>query len=773
MQNKVVYEVKTPRTGEETPESMAQFLASFTNLLTSRFFIFKKGIPFSFEIVVEKQIVRFFLIVPETYAPFAVSQLTSQYPKASVIKQKDMLPEIVEDVKQSQIGQLGLRENYLYPLRIYSEFSEVDPLSSLLGILSKSKPDDVVVIQYLLVPTSSKWHKEGERQIQKKIKKADGTEEANPYAAIIKEKIKEHGFKTGIRIFVKSNDPIYFKQVATTFSGFNNASGNGLFLKTPSFLSRKGYFNALLAREDKYIPKNQILNISELATLFHFPSETLSKITNVSWTKTILSEAPENLPVAIDKSDDEKRKINFFARTEYKNSPTVFGIKKLDRRRHTYIIGKTGTGKSTLIANMAINDMRNGEGLAVIDPHGDLVEVLLDFVPKNRINDVIYLNPADTHATFRLNLLESEPSQKDLVASGIVAIFQKLYAHSWGPRLEYILRNTILALLELPDANLLMVPKILTDKSYRKKVVPKLSDPVVRAFWENEFEKMSPQQQTEAISPILNKVGQFLSSGKIRDIVGHPKSTVDLEEAMNSGKIVLFNLSQGKIGEDSSALLGAMTITKLQLAAMNRVNMAEDERRDFYLYVDEFQNFATNSFIKILSEARKYRLNLILANQYMGQLSEELRSAIFGNVGTLLSFIVGAEDMDYLAKEFGERFEQEDLLALGNHQALMKIAIDGLTTAPFHAYTLPLPRSINQNREKVLRVSRERYAKKSSSYENDENSSKTFEKDVSNSNKESHSQKSETNHSNKKSGRKEGENKSKSSLEKSGTLFSS
>lgn len=711
MEERLVFELKTPRTGEETPEAMVQFLASFTNLLTSRYRFFKRGIPFSLELAVQDQSVHFYMTVPESYGPFAVSQMSSQYPKASILKQEhDYLPALLQN-RQGQVGQLLLRHNFLLPLRSYTEFSDVDPLSSLLGILSKAQKDDTVVIQFLIVPTPVKWHGEGERAMNKKTKKADGTEEANPHAAIIGEKIKQHGFQVGIRLFVKSETPTLFKQVATTFSSFNNPSGNSLHLKKPPMWNRSAFYEAMSGRSARFIPKRQILNLSEIATMYHMPGLNLSKLTNITWTKKILSEAPENIPISEGLDEEQKHLVNFFARTEFKNEERVFGIKKEDRRRHMYVIGKTGTGKSTLIANMVINDMRNGAGMAVIDPHGDLVESILDYVPKSRINDVVYLNPADTEATFRLNLLESTPEQKDLVASGIVAIFHKLYAESWGPRLEYILRNTILALLELPDANLLMVPKMLADAKYRKKVVPTIKDPIIRSFWENEFEQMRPQQQSEAISPILNKVGQFLSSGKIRNIVGHSKSTVDLEEAMNTGKIVLFNLSQGKIGEDSAALLGAMTITKLQLSAMNRVNVSEEERRDFYLYVDEFQNFATNSFIKILSEARKYRLNLVLANQYMAQLSPELKSAIFGNVGTLMSFIVGAEDMEYLAHEFGERFTTEDILSLGNHQGLLKLAIDGITSAPFHAYTLPLPRSINQNKEKVLRISRERYGK--------------------------------------------------------------
>ena len=344
-------------------------------------------------------------------------------------------------------------------------------------------------------------------------------------------------------------------------------------------------------------------------------------------------------------------------------------------------------------------------------PHGDLSEILLDYIPSYRINDVCYLNPADKEHPFSINILEvTNPAQAELVASGIVSIFYKLYSYSWGPRLEYILRNTLLTLTQVPNATLVDVVRILTHKNYRMGVVEKLTDQVLQDFWTKEFEKMPDRLREEAINPILNKVGQFVSSPLIRGIIGQPHSTIDLEQIMNEGKILIVNLSQGRLGEDNSALLGAMIITKLQLAAMNRVNVPEEQRRDFYLYVDEFQNFATDSFIKILSEARKYRLNLCLANQYMAQIAEPVQKAILGNAGTLIAFLLGAEDAFILEKEFGEIFTQKNLVGLSNFQVIIKLAIDNLTSRPFFAYTLPLPKSVNQNREKVIKVSQERYS---------------------------------------------------------------
>jgi hypothetical protein len=708
--NKVVLEIKTPRSGEETPEAMSQFLSSLVNLKRQLFYFYRLGIPISLEIASFNQSIHFFIVVPEKFQTLIEGQLIVQYPKALISKTKDYLPDILSSTEQLYEGRLKLKHSSLFPIKTFKDFKEVDPISSILGILSKVNVNDKVVIQYLLVPVGLGWQAKGEKIIYS-TKDPNGENTVSPYKKTISDKISEHGFKTGIRILVKSENPGLFFDIINGFSIFNNPGGNSFALKRPHLWQKKRFEKALLSRSKSFIPMNQILNISELASLYHFPTEQLSKIHNLSWTKTIFSDPPENLPTAQGLTDEEKHDINFFANTVYKNKEVNFGIKRKDRRKHSYFIGKTGAGKSTLIANMVINDIKNGEGVAVIDPHGDLTEIILDYIPANRINDVIYLNPADPTGMFRLNPLETGGTQKELIASGIVSIFKKIYGNSWGPRLEYILRNTILTLLEVQDSTFLEVPSLLTDKNYRDKVVAKLNDPVLKNYWINEFETMQPKLMSESISPILNKVGQFISSNIIRTIVGSPKSTIDLEKIMNEGKILLLNLSQGKLGEDNSSLLGAMIITKLQLAAMNRVDIPEEERKDFYLYVDEFQNFATSSFIKILSEARKYRLDLILANQYIAQVPEDVRAAIFGNVGTLLSFIVGAQDAFYLTKEFGERFKEEDFLALGNYQILTKLTIDSITCPPFVAKTLTLPLSKNQNREKVIRVSKERYSK--------------------------------------------------------------
>jgi len=412
--------------------------------------------------------------------------------------------------------------------------------------------------------------------------------------------------------------------------------------------------------------------------------------------------------------------ITVFAETNFRNQYRQFGIKTDDRRRHMYLVGKTGMGKSTILENMIVDDIRSGKGVMVVDPHGDLAEKIIDYIPASRVNDVIYFNPSDIDYPIAFNIVEQvEPHLRHLVASGLIGVFKKLWADSWGPRLEYILRNAILAVLDYPGSTLLAITRMLSDKNFRKKVIEKIQDPVVKSFWVNEFSGYANNFASEAVSPIQNKVGQFLSSALIRNIVGQVKSSIDLREVMDTGKILILNLSKGRIGEDNSALLGAMMITKVQLSVMSRVDILERDRKDFYLYIDEFQNFTTDSFANILSEARKYRLNLIMAHQYIEQLGEIVKPAVFGNVGTLVVFRVGATDAEELVKEFTPTFTEEDLVNLAKYEFYIKLMIDGVSSDPFSARgRAPLAEDEKtDNKEKVIKVSRERYAKQRAAVE--------------------------------------------------------
>ena len=408
----------------------------------------------------------------------------------------------------------------------------------------------------------------------------------------------------------------------------------------------------------------------------------------------------------------------FFAKTNFRGKNRAFGIKSDDRRRHMYVLGKTGTGKTTVLENMILQDIRMGHGIAMVDPHGESAEKILDRIPEERIDDVVYFNPADNECPVGFNILEvPDPKYKHLIASDLMGVFTKLWAGVWSARMEYILNNCVLALLDTPGSTLLGIMRILVDRDYRQNIVANIKDPVVKSFWVNEYERWQEKFRSEAIAPIQNKVGQFLSTAIIRNIVGQSQSTINIPEIMNKGKILIVNVAKGRIGEDNSALLGAMLITKIQLAAMERVRVPEKERIDFYLYVDEFQNFATKSFASILSEARKYKLNLIISHQYIGQLmtdvSTEVRDAVFGNVGTMIIFRIGATDAEFLENEFAPEFTQQDLVCLSNFSIYLKLMVDGTTSRPFSADTLP-PFSVSEsegNMEKIIVRSRELYGK--------------------------------------------------------------
>lgn len=404
--------------------------------------------------------------------------------------------------------------------------------------------------------------------------------------------------------------------------------------------------------------------------------------------------------------------INFFGQTTFRGENKKFGIKIDDRRRHFYVIGKTGMGKTEMIKNMIIQDIEAGRGVGLVDPHGEAAEEIIDFIPKERIKDVVYFNPSDINHPIAFNIMENvNPEHRHLVSGGLMGVFKKIWPDVWSSRMEYILNNAILSLLEIPGSTLLGINRLLADAEYREKVISRVKDPVVKSFWTKEFARYNQRYETEATAAIQNKIGQFISTPLIRNIIGQPKSSIDIRKIMDEKKIMIMNLSKGRIGEDCSRLLGSLVITKLQMAAMSRVDMPEKERNDFFLYVDEFQNFATDSFASILSEARKYRLSLILAHQYIAQMEESVRDAVFGNIGTFVSFRVGADDAEVLEREFSPEFYVHDLVNLAKYNIYVKLMIEGVTSRPFSAMTLyPLPLPLKSYKEEIVEFSRKTYA---------------------------------------------------------------
>jgi len=413
-------------------------------------------------------------------------------------------------------------------------------------------------------------------------------------------------------------------------------------------------------------------------------------------------------------------KITRLAITDFRDLEQCFGIKEKNRLSHMYILGKTGTGKSTLLKNMIVSDIKDGNGLAVVDPHGDLAGDILNFIPKSRIKDTIYFNPADFDFPICFNPLEKvHPDYHALVASNLISVFKKLWIEFWGPRMEYILRNTILTLLDYPESSLLDLMQLLTDKDFRKKVVEKVTNPQLKNFWEKEFDKYSVWMRTEAISPIQNKVGQFLATPMLRNIFAQDKSSINIREILDQGKILIVNLSKGQIGEDMCALIGSLITTSIELAALSRANTPENKRRPFYLYIDEIQSFITLSLADMLSESRKYGLSLILTHQYLNQLDEKIRHSIFGNTGTFISFRLGHLDAILMAKEFFPVFDVCDLINLSNYHIYLKLMIDGVTSKPFSAVTLPPPQHQEGFKDKIIAASRKSYARPKTEVERD------------------------------------------------------
>ncbi len=728
----------------------------------------------SIEIANFGDLIRFYVWIRSDLKELFESQLYAQYPDIEIYERKDY-GETLTQKKSLISAKLSLQEPYVYPIKKYRQFEDAiakktyDSLSGIVSSLSKlHQAEDKAVVQIIFSPLADNWHKAGLRHIQlasnassfaskmrlaflqwsmqnelllkgitillfpfailrnviraflpkdssaldelEKIQRGEEIRDDTIKNSML-GKIAKLGFKVAIRIVYATDNADMraaeskVREIAGSFKQFNLPHLNGFKIVSTN-RNRQLILSAALNRA---MDPAFILNAEELASVFHLPISTI-EVHNIAVITSKTLAPPQKVPLLTAGNPE----VTPLGESNFRDQRKPFGMKREDRRRHLYIIGKTGMGKSTLLENMIYADIQNGNGLAVIDPHGDLAEKAMSFVPAKRTNDVIVFDPSDVQYPLAFNMIEQvSPEQRNLVASGLVGVFKKLYADSWGPRLEYILRNTILSLLEYPNSTMLAIMRILTDDDFREKVVAKVSDPLVKNFWVSEYNKMSDKQRIEAISPIQNKVGQFLSSSIIRNILGQPKSAFQIRWAMDNKKIVIVNLSKGKIGEDNSALLGSMFVTRFQLDAMSRADMAEKDRNDFYLYVDEFQNFATNAFATILSEARKYRLNLVIANQYIAQMPEEVRDAVFGNVGSMVSFQVGFDDAEYLQSQFNEEILPKDLLQLPRGFVYLKMLVDNMPTNTFSANTFPPMKVENADlqKDKVQKVSRERYGK--------------------------------------------------------------
>jgi len=729
----------------------------------------------SFEMVHKNGNIFFHARVPEPLVEFVSGQLYATYPQIEIVEISDYTQKFLENSSHA-MGKISLGSSSLWPIKRYSQFEDktsmttYDPLSGLILPLTQGmEENDIAGIQITLRPFNDgifrdrakevlqilsagiykyDWSKGGFQNnyltfgFWNRVKSfpkrmfyflirggAKGTEEEKSVSIdeiqktvherendidAAQDKISRMVFEVEIKIFYSTekknpqgrmNQKI--KEMSSPFKQFNIPYLNTLEFSEEEYSSQK-FLEKIV---ENFVNSNQtmILNTEELATLFHMPNQTVT-IPQIDWISSRKISPSSDIPRFPEEN------LTLLGETNFRGKNIEFGIRPDDRRRHMYVVGKTGMGKSTILENMIFSDIQEGKGVAVIDPHGDLAEATLSFVPKKRTNDVILFDPADREFPISFNMLECpNPHQRDLVASGVLGVFKKMFAESWGPRLEHILRNTLLALIEAENQSLMGILRMLADKKYRTEIIAQVKDPVVLSFWNDEFGAWQPKQVTEAVAPIQNKVGQFLSSSLVRNILGQTKSSFDVRHAMDNGKIIVVNLSKGKIGEDVSAMLGAMFITKFQIDVMSRADIAEKDRKDFYLYVDEFQNFATDSFGTILSEARKYKLNLTVANQYLAQMEDSVREAIFGNVGSMVSFQVGYDDAKALSDQFGgeDFITAEDIGTLPKYQVYIRLMVNGMPSPVFSANTLPPPKHnfSEKQLQKVIKVAREKYAK--------------------------------------------------------------
>lgn len=748
----VLLMLEIPRTNDKKELAAEQMFASLHGILRDKKELKNSGgvqEHLSFEIVSTAGQIKFYVWVPKVLQSFVEGQIYSQYPTVQIYKMNEDYVDNRDKYPVKYSAELGLIESDALPIKTFDTF-EVDPLAGITGTLAKLDPDqsEEMWIQILTRPIPDDWHKNTTDKWVQRVKagkksllpgigidwtylveilgalfrppaggsgsdapKVELSERAKTQIAKAEEKATKLGYEVKIRLaYLGSSDvdaKLNMQALVGTFKQFNSTNLNG-------FKQVGGSFNAKdldAYKMRQFSDHGFILNISELASVYHLP-HTSVETPNIVWASSKTAEPPAKLPVLTGNPVNDEE-ISAFGLTNFRGINHQFGLLRRDRSRHVYIIGQTGAGKSGLLELLALSDVFYNQGYCIIDPHGDFAIDNLKFVPRERISDVVYFNPADTAYPVAFNPLEvSDPAKKPNICSEVIGVLKRMFGDSWGPRLEHILRYTLLALLDRPETTLLDISRMLTDRDFRKETLDYCNDVTVLQFWKHEFGQWNEKQVNESIAPVLNKVGAFTANPIIRNIIGQPKSSFDIRKIMDEGKILVVNLSKGLIGEDNAGILGAFLVTKVQLAAMSRSDIPDvKDRRPFYLYVDEFQNFATESFAVILSEARKYGLNLTVANQYVAQMTDQVRDAVFGNVGTTISFRVSADDAPVLVKQFEPTFEASDLLQLNNRHFIISMIINGEKVPAFSATTLSIPDSPADNFDAIVEASRSAYGR--------------------------------------------------------------
>ncbi len=692
--------VKIPPQSSEKENAMEEFLKSLHRVLPN-------GAPISLEMFSSNQFLKFYLVIPKEYRGVLESQLYAQYPNAEIEEAEDYLG----DLSTGAFEELSLKRSSIYPINTYHALEE-NLLKNLSAMLSKTESGEQVIIQLALKRVGSKFWQRNLAAAKYSLsgKKYKGDTPSPAYA-----KLSRDLYIGKLRVCYITPQKLTSESKLRTLLGlFKLVKGPQNELKKKKIQLSKLSAQAFKAR---VFEKGDLWSPEELATLYHFPYSG-NVVSNVVQTTSKRAPAPDILP---REGLVEEKEVSFIGETNFRNDKYKFGIKRFDRRRHLYVVGKTGSGKSRLLELLLISDIKNGAGCCLIDPHGDLADELLKFVPKERVKDVVYINPTDRDFPIGFNPLEPVENfeERAHLSRFLISIFKKLFAENWNARMEHLVRYITLALLETPDSNVLGIPRMLSDTNFRQRVIKQIQDPVVKSFWTNEFSANNEQFISTAAVPILNKVGQFISNPIIRNMVGQRKNMLDFEKFMNEGKIVIINLSKGKLGEENAALLGSMFITKIQQAALARAKMEEEQRRDFYFYVDEFQNFATDAFSTILSEARKYHLDLTIAHQYIAQLPEDVKATAFGNVGTIIVFAIGGDDAAYLAKEFAPTFTPDDMINLNTREMYIKMSVDGKLTPPFSARTVDVPKPSFDYSNEIISNSRITYGRNRVAVENE------------------------------------------------------
>jgi len=738
--------LEIPRTNDKKELAAEQLFSSLHGILRPKRELVRDGLVqehISFEMAAIENRIRFYVWAPKHLQHFIEGQIYAQYPEVQITEVEE--DYVVRDHVQPIIhtAEMNLNASDVLPIRTFPSF-EVDPLAAITATLAKLEGENEEMwVQILARPIDDKWRTRGESAVTRLKagkglgglsfgggftnvlgyagqifgalfkppeensgeKKVDLNERQRAQISAIEEKSAKLGYEIKIRIAYLGTDQqtakVRLQSLVGTFKQFNSTHLNGF--KASKYSLDPSELQEFAARY--FLGKGFTFNTEELASIWHLP-HTNVETPNIVWTNTKVGEPPSSLPTLANTPQED---ISLFGATNFRGGNLQFGLKRQDRARHLYIIGQTGTGKSGLLRLLTLSDVFHNHGFAVVDPHGDYAQNILTYIPPERAEQVVYFNPADTQHPLAFNPLEvTDPNLKTHISSELVGVLKRMF-DSWGPRLEYILRYTLLALLDYPNSTMLDITRMLTEKKFRDDVISHVQDPVVRNFWVNEFGSWDLRFQTEAVAPILNKVGAFTANPMIRNIVGQPKSSFNIRKIMDEGGILIVNLSRGLVGEDNAAVLGALMVTKIQLAAMSRADTPEDQRRPFYLYVDEFQNFATDSFAVILSEARKYALNLTVANQYINQMAPEVRDAIFGNVGSLVSFRVGAEDGSILQKYFEPQFDAQDLLNMNNRHVIASMSIDGEKTHAFSGTTLMIPPTHQDISAHIIDLSRRKY----------------------------------------------------------------